>query len=93
MFLSLHCLFDSTVQKDMPVTILITTEKYEKVNEWTTYQLSHLGLESDAFHLYLEFKIHRKRKFPKSTAANTLLRTKTGAHMFFVSTTVVITST
>ena len=79
---------DSTVQKDMPVTILITTVKYEKVQKWTTCQLSHLGLNTSPFHMYLEFKILSKRKLPKLTAANTLLRTGTSAHMFLVSTTV-----
>ena len=77
----------------MPVTILITTVKYEKVHNWTTCQLYHLGLNSSPFHRYLEFKILSKRKLPKLTAANTLLRTATRAHMFLVSTTVVITST
>ena len=93
MFLSTCHLFDSTVQKDMPVTILITTAKYGKVRKQTTCQLSYLGLNSSPFHMYLEFKILCKRKLPKSTAANTLLSTESIAHMFLVSTTVVITST
>ena len=77
----------------MPVTVLITTAKYEKVIEQTTCRLSHLGLNSSPFHLYLEFKIHSKRKLPKSTAENIFLRTETRAHRFLVSTTVAITST
>ena len=65
----------------MSVTILITTAKYEKVSERTTCRLSHVGLNSSPFHPYLEFKIHSKSKLPKSTAANTLLRTETRAHV------------
>ena len=70
MFLSICRLFDSTVQKDMPVTILITTAKCEKVRKRTTCQLIHLGLNSCPFHMYLELKILSKRKLPKSTAAS-----------------------
>ena len=45
-FLLICRLFDSTVQKDMPVTILITTGKYKKVSEQTNCRLSHLRLNS-----------------------------------------------
>ena len=71
MFLSIGHLFDSTAQKDMPVTFLITTAKYEKVRKRTTCQLSHLGPNSCPFHMYyLEFKILSKRKLTKSAAAS-----------------------